>query len=91
MDPYLSAEQWTSPTSAGGSFQWQKTTGQPADKSSRTVGRILITAFAPSPAFQFSHADLAAIDQRIDDGDLATGRFRTGFMGWPMFVVPAPP
>jgi type II secretory pathway pseudopilin PulG len=54
-------------------------------------GVIAITAFPPSPALTLSLADLREIDRALDDGNLATGKFRLGFNGWPVLTVRARP
>jgi len=38
---------------------------------------------------QLTPDDLIAIDRELDDGNLATGNFRTGFNGWPVMLVRA--
>lgn len=50
-------------------------------------GVIGITAFSPSPALSLTAEDLRYIDARLDDGNLATGRFRVGFNGWPVYQI----
>lgn len=90
MEAYLAPEDWSAPTSGGGIFRWEKTASRPGATADQASGRILLTAFPPGPVFDFSTADLEAIDRQIDDGDLTTGRFRRGFMGWPTLVVSAP-
>ncbi|MSU50997.1 MAG: hypothetical protein EXS37_18215 [Opitutus sp.] len=49
---------------------------------------IAITACTPRPALTLSQADLLYIDSKIDDGNLSTGRFHTGFNGWPVYEIP---
>lgn len=64
----------------GGEYGWvPPAAGRP--------GMITLTAFAPGFPLELSRADLVEVDRRIDDGDLATGRFRTGFNGWPVYLV----
>ena len=50
-------------------------------------GRITLTAFSPHFPLTLTRSDLLALDRQIDDGDLTTGRFRTGFNGWPVYLV----
>jgi type II secretory pathway pseudopilin PulG len=50
-------------------------------------GVISITAFSPSPALSLTAEDLRYLDARLDDGNLATGRFRVGFNGWPVYQL----
>jgi hypothetical protein len=51
---------------------------------------IALSAFSPASPHLLSEADLLALDARLDDGNLATGRFRAGFNRWPIYVVPPP-
>ena len=50
-------------------------------------GAIIVTAFFPQAPLALSRADLLRIDAQLDDGNLATGRFRTGFNGWPVYTL----
>ena len=52
-------------------------------------GAVTLTAFAPSFPLSLDQTDLLYIDSQIDDGNLATGRFRAGFNGWPVYLVEA--
>jgi len=53
------------------------------------MGAVTLTAFSPSFPLTLVESDLIYIDRKIDDGNLATGRFRTGFNGWPVYLVEA--
>ncbi len=87
----LQGEGWTSPSPAGGFFRWVNAPVPGATGSRPLGGRIMLAAFPPAPEVALSPADLLELDRRIDDGNLATGRFRSGFNGWPVFLVnPAP-
>jgi len=50
-------------------------------------GMIAVTAFSPGPPLTLSEDDLRYIDRKLDDGNLATGRFRTGFNRWPIYLI----
>lgn len=92
MERYLGAFNWSAPTSIGGSFRWvNRASGESPEAAAPVTGSIAITAFAPSTTLSLSLADLQEIDRRIDDGNLATGKFRTGFNGWPLLTVRAAP
>lgn len=52
---------------------------------------IELTAYSPDFPLTLSAADLREIDRLVDDGDLAAGRFRTAFNGWPVYLVEASP
>ncbi|HUR58568.1 MAG TPA: hypothetical protein VM029_12715 [Opitutaceae bacterium] len=71
---------WSKGSPFGGDYQWHEETA--GDRKSATV---IVTAFAPHFPLSVSRAELLAIDAEIDDGNLATGRFRTGFNGWPVY------
>lgn len=63
----------------------------PPPPAADPTGIIAITAFSPQPPLALTSKDLLYIDSKLDDGNLATGRFRTGFNGWPIYrVAPKP-
>lgn len=62
-----------------------------AAKSPVPAGMIAVTAFAPNPPLSLTEEDLRYIDAKLDDGNLATGRFRAGFNRWPVYSIgPSP-
>lgn len=64
---------------------------KPPVKTPARPGLITVTAFSPAPPLALTDEDMRYIDQKLDDGNLATGRFRAGFNGWPSYAVdPAP-
>lgn len=75
----LDATNWGSGSPFGGSYGWD---GR---------GAVVLTAYAPAFPLELTRADLRALDRRMDDGDLATGRLRTGFNGWPVYFVDESP
>jgi hypothetical protein len=78
--PAVMEAGWDNGPAIGGEYGWRApVTGRP--------GMITITAFTPAAPLDITRGDLLAIDRAIDDGDLATGRFRTGFNGWPVYLV----
>jgi type II secretory pathway pseudopilin PulG len=78
--PALLAAGWDDGPKVGGEFGWiPPASGRP--------GLITVRAFVPAPAIDATRADLRAVDRAIDDGELAAGRFRTGFNGWPVYQV----
>lgn len=79
--PRLLEGRWEDGSAFGGDYGWVP------PGAADHPGMITLTAFSPNFPLELTRADLLAIDRRIDDGDLATGRFRTGFNGWPLYLV----
>jgi hypothetical protein len=77
----LAGTQWTSGSPFGGNYEWLPMRAN----TPGGLGVIALTAFAPEFPLRVTRAELSRIDRQIDDGDLATGRFRAGFNGWPIF------
>ena len=77
--------RWAAGSPVGGSYGWlpPAAAGRP--------GRITLTAFHPAFPLALTRTELLELDRRIDDGDLTTGRFRTGFNGWPVYLVGVQP
>ena len=82
--PGVMSSGWLEGPPIGGEFAWRAPTPGRA-------GMIAVTGFAPAPPIDLTPDDLRAIDRAIDDGDLQTGRFRTGFNGWPVYLVTEKP
>ena len=89
--PFLAQLKWGEPTSVGGYYYWLRGPAKESEPGLMTSGRIGIAAFPPAPAISLSSADLLAIDQKLDDGNLASGDFRLGFNGWPVLTLRAKP
>ena len=92
METALKGSHWLSSTPIGGSYGWvapdtANASGEGEGAKWGGSGAIVVTAFTPSFPLELSAADLAYIDTKLDDGNLATGRFRTGFNGWPVLLV----
>lgn len=75
MEEALVETNWADPSPFGGRYDWD---GR---------GAVIVTAFAPAFPLELTRAELLAIDRQYDDGNLATGRLRTGFNGWPVYLV----
>ena len=87
MESYLRDTNWLTGSPVGGSYSWVAPgEGNAAGKPDET-GAIALTAFFPALPLALSPADLRYIDAELDDGNLASGRFRTGFNGWPLYLV----
>ncbi len=62
-----------------------------APRSPTPAGMIAVTAFSPNPPLSLTEEDLRYLDAKLDDGNLATGRFRAGFNRWPVYsITPSP-
>lgn len=90
LEDLLKDTNWRKGSPFGGSYGWLAP--DPANPATDDSGRarggmIVLTAFSPSFPLTLSRRDLLYIDNQIDDGNLATGRFRTGFNGWPVYLV----
>ena len=72
---------WNKGSPFGGTYEWRP----PRSLATGGLGTIGLTAFAPDFPLQLSRAELLRVDRQLDDGDPATGRFRTAFNGWPVF------
>lgn len=92
MEAALAATSWLAGPPFGGSYDWMppprvKAADKSAAKTRAPGGVIGVTAFSPGPALALTEEDLRYIDEAIDDGNLATGRFRAGFNRWPTYLV----
>jgi type II secretory pathway pseudopilin PulG len=96
MESALANTPWLVGPPFGGSYEWLPPATTKADdkdsaKNPAPGGMIAITAFSPGPPLALTDDDLRYIDSKLDDGNLATGRFRTGFNRWPIYFVNARP
>jgi len=89
MESLLKDTSWSGGSPFGGDYGWvarEPPSAGPGSAQSGS-GAIVLTAFSPRFPLALSRHDLLYIDAKIDDGNLATGRFRTGFNGWPVYLV----
>jgi len=75
LEAALGETHWDEGSPFGGSYGWDNR------------GAVVLTAYAPAFPLKLTRAELLEIDRQMDDGDLATGRLRTGFNGWPVYFV----
>jgi len=90
----LAATPWFAGSPFGGSYAWVApepagTADQGPKRAWAGRGAVTLTAFLPHVPLALTHAELLRIDRQIDDANLATGRFRTGFNGWPVYFLEA--
>lgn len=83
MDARLAGTNWQRPTPIGGGYRWVRHTAQ---RGERFEAAILIVPTAGHPVSE-DKAQLVDLDRRIDDGNLATGKFRVGYRNLPFFVL----
>lgn len=84
----IQIQAWTRPTPMGGKFDWENNQTHPGGTSPGGRWRAAIAINATEDSALLIDADLLeAIDDALDDGDLATGNFRTGFGDCPLFIL----
>ncbi len=87
MGDLLKGVNWKLPTPVGGYYRW---TNIPTTETGQVLppgGTISVTSFTREAELNLTRADLLELDRRLDDGNLETGQFRTGFNGWPVLTV----
>jgi prepilin-type N-terminal cleavage/methylation domain-containing protein len=94
IEEALKDTHWSKGSPFGGSYGWvapdpASAPGNGPGPRWEGRGAVTLTAFSPDFPLTLDKADLLYIDRQIDDGNLATGQFRTGFNGWPVFLVEA--
>jgi type II secretory pathway pseudopilin PulG len=92
MESALANSPWLAGPPFGGTYDWvpparTSANDKNAPKDRVPAGMIAITAFSPGLPLALSDEDLRYIDRKLDDGNLATGRFLTGFNRWPIYLV----
>jgi hypothetical protein len=90
----LKATDWFKGSPFGGNYGWvapdpAEVAGSAPVRGWGGSGAVTLTAFSPSFPLRLDQSDLLYIDGELDDGNLATGQFRTGFNGWPVYFVEA--
>ena len=79
---------WKTTTPIGGNFDWEYNQVHPGGTSPGGKWRAAIAITSTTAAPLLVDADLMqAIDAELDDGDLTTGNFRTGFGDCPIFIL----
>lgn len=83
LEEFLPPAAWSATTAIGGLLRWEGPRRHDGQKWPAVVALVP----TPDSPVSSSRAQLTAIDRRLDDGNLATGRFRLGFEGTPIFIV----
>jgi len=83
MEVYLRNTAWTRTTPIGGKYNWEN---NQLHFGVRYRAAIAISA-APGAPLPLDAAQLYALDQAIDDGNLLTGNFRIGTGLNPLYVI----
>lgn len=79
---------WSLKTPMGGKFDWENDQIHPGGTSPGGKWRAALAITGTSDAPLIVDADLMeAIDRDLDDGDLTTGNFRTGFGDCPLLII----
>lgn len=97
IEELLKKTSWSKGSPFGGHYEWvavapDRPAPPPAEgikAARRGFGAITVTAFSPNLPLTLSRADMHYIDAKLDDGNLATGQFRAGFNGWPLYLISA--
>jgi general secretion pathway protein G len=79
----LESAGWADETALGGYYAWAPNS---LHRGERFHAAIVI-ASTPASRVTNSRSRLAAVDRLVDDGNLATGKFRLGYRDQPLFVI----
>jgi type II secretory pathway pseudopilin PulG len=84
----LNTQAWTRPTPMGGQFDWEFNQVHPGGTSPGGRWRAALAINSSATTTVLLDVELLKeIDQALDDGDLATGSFRIGGDGGPLFIL----
>ncbi|AOS44471.1 hypothetical protein Verru16b_01533 [Lacunisphaera limnophila] len=84
----LQFENWTRGTPIGGKFDWEYNQTHPGGTSPGGRWRSAIAINSTADSALLIDADLMeTIDETLDDGNLTTGNFRSGFGDCPLFIL----
>ena len=83
MTEFLGKTNWTRPTPIGGRYTWAPDSLHQGERYHAAIV-FASTGDSTDPS---DPEQLRAVDRAIDDGDLATGKFRLGFRNQPVWVI----
>ena len=86
----IQTEVWSNPTPMGGKFDWEYNQVHPGGTSPGGTWHAALAITAPADGSAPLNIDsnlMQEIDAELDDGNLNTGNFRTGFGGCPILII----
>ena len=84
----IQSDKWQNATPIGGHFDWEYNQVHPGGTSPGGKWHAAIAISSTSGSSVLLDADLMqAIDAELDDGDLTTGNFRSGFGDVPIYIL----
>jgi prepilin-type N-terminal cleavage/methylation domain-containing protein len=83
MEGYLSATNWTARTPIGGHYTW---TPNSVQQGSRHRAAIMISSTPDNPVSS-DRIQLLEIDQKFDNGELASGALLLGYRNFPVYIL----
>jgi type II secretory pathway pseudopilin PulG len=85
MDGYLSQTNWSRKTPIGGLYQFATQSPQGGNRYAAVI--IIASDPAGGNPVTSDANQLADLDKKLDDGNLATGNFFLGYRNYPVFVL----
>lgn len=82
-EKYLAASPWKKPSPIGGAYTWAAFS---LHQGERYRAAIIISHLAENRVTNLRQ-QLDDLDRQLDDGNLATGKFRLGYRNQPVFVL----
>jgi prepilin-type N-terminal cleavage/methylation domain-containing protein len=83
MSGYLAETNWQRRTPLGGNYAWDPNSLQQGLR----YRAVIVIASSPANPVTDSREQLVRLDQKFDDGNLATGNFLLGYRDSPIYVL----
>lgn len=83
MAAYLSSSNWQRRTPVGGNYTWDPNSLQQGSRHRA----VIVIASTPDNPVTSDRVQLLEIDQKFDDGELATGTFVLGYRNYPAYIL----